>query len=63
MYYCCAAENIKVDEKGNIVYDGFKVMETDTYDLDFRADTDLDNIYEKYINGNEYDDDRYVFEF
>ena len=63
MYYCCAAENIKVDAKGNIVYDGFQGKETDTYDPDFRSDTDLDNIYEKYINGNEYDYHRYVFEF
>lgn len=63
MYYCCAAENIKVDEKGNIVYDGFQVKETDTYDPDFRSDTNLDNIYEKYINGSEYDYNRYVFEF
>lgn len=63
MYCCCAAENIKVDEKGNIVYDKFKQMETDTYILDFRSNTDLDSIYEEYINGNEYDDDRCVFEF
>lgn len=63
MYCCCAAENIKVDEKGNIVYDKFKQMETDTYILDFRSNADLDSIYEEYINGNEYDDDRYVFEF
>ena len=63
MYYCCAAENIKVNEKGEIVYDGFQGKETDSYDIRFHSETELENIYETYINGDVNDDDRYVFEF
>ena len=62
MYYCCAAENITVNEKGKIVYDMFEGKETDSFDLRFHSEPELDSIYETYINGNKYDYDRYVFE-
>ena len=62
MYYCCAAEDITVNEKGKIVYDMFEGKDTDSHDVRFHSETDLDSIYETYINGNKYDYDRYVFE-
>lgn len=62
MYYCCAAENIKVDENGKIVYKVFEGKDTDSYNDRFHSDEDLDMIYETYINGNPRDYDRYVFE-
>ena len=62
MYYCCAAENIKVDENGKIVYDRFEGKNTDSYDIRFHSDEDLDSIYQTYINGDISDYDRYVFE-
>ena len=63
MYYCCAAENIKVNEKGEIVYDGFKGKETDSYDIRFHSETDLDSIYQKYINVDKDEYKSIVFEF
>ena len=63
MYYCCAAEDITVDENGNIVYDGFTGMDTVSYDIRFHADTDLNMIYQTFISGSKYDYQRFVFEF
>ena len=62
MYCCRAAENIKVN-KGKIEYDKFIGKDTDSYDFRFHSDTDLDLIYETYINGSPNDYRRYVFEF
>ena len=63
MYYCTAAENIKVNAKGKIVYNGFSEQNTDSYDFRFHSDADLDLIYQTYINGSPSYDERYVFEF
>lgn len=63
MYYCCAAENIKVNERGKIVYNGFSGKNTDTYDFRFHSDAELDSIYQTYIKPGESDYERFVFEF
>ncbi len=63
MYYCCAAENIKVNERGKIVYNGFSEKNTDTYDFRFHSDAELDSIYQTYIKPGESDYERFVFEF
>lgn len=62
MYYCCASENIKVNEKGKIVYGAFEGKDTDTHDFRFYSETDLDSIYRTYIDGSDSDYHRYVFE-
>ena len=62
MYYCTAAENIKVDEKGKIAYKRFEGKDTDSHDVRFHSEEDLDSIFQTYINGDTNDYDRFVFE-
>lgn len=62
MYYCTAAEDIRVNEKGKIVYDGFTSQNTDSYDVRFHSDEDLDSIYQTYIDVGKSDYERYYFD-
>ena len=64
MYCCCAAENLKLDKNKKIVSKkGFTTKTTDSYDYRFHCDSELDDIYQTYINHSYSDYDRYVFVF
>lgn len=63
MYYCCASEKIKLDANGKIVYDRFQGQDTDTHEDRFHSETDLNSIYEKYINDKKTDSNWFCFEF
>ena len=52
----------KVDEKGKIAYKRFEGKDTDSHDVRFHSEEDLDSIYQTYINGDTNDYDRFVFE-